>query len=105
MEVFFRTTKMQKFSEDHKKLGKKHGVIQAEKIIKRINELKASESLYDISRMPQTGLHPLSGDLEGKFAVYIQQPYRMIFKPLNGEISELRTITKIEIVEIYCDYH
>ena len=77
---------------------------QARKIITRINEFKAAENLYDISKIPQARLHPLRGNLERCFAVDLKHPFRIIISPLNGDISKFKTITSIRILNII-DYH
>ena len=104
MEIEFRINKMKKAYENIKKLRREYGSQQAEEIVKRINELQNAPTLYDISKLPQARLHPLSGTLNGHFAVDLKHPYRMILLPLNGEISDYNTITKIQIYDIK-DYH
>ncbi len=104
MEILFLDTKTKKTLEDSKKLIKKYGKEQAIKVITRINELKSAENLHDISRLPQARLHLLSGDLKGSFAVNVKQPYRLILWPLDGQLDNLKTITRIRIDRI-TDYH
>jgi len=103
MEIVFKNSKLKKICEDYKKISIKYGK-QAEEIIKRMNELNAAENLYDISKLPQARLHLLSGDLKGCFAVDLKHPYRLILKPLNGDLSDLKSITSIQINDII-DYH
>jgi len=104
MEISFSSSKFQKLCEDHGKLKSKYGDIQARRIIRRISELTAAANLYDISQLPQTRLHPLTGDRKGQFAVDILHPYRIILTPSDGDIGDLRTITIVHIVSII-DYH
>lgn len=104
MEVDFRNKKLQKICEDEKQLKMAYGKIQAKEIVKRINELISAENLYDISQLPQARLHKLYNDRRGHFAVDIKHPYRLILLPLNGVLSNKKSITKIEIIEII-DYH
>lgn len=104
MEIYFSNRKLQKVCEDHRKLKAKYGTGQSRKIIRRLNELQAAKNLYDISRLPQTHLHPLLGDRKDQFAVDLQHPYRLIFLPLDGDMVDLETITKIKIISIV-DYH
>ncbi len=105
MKVFFQTSKLKKIAEDIKQLRREYGQIQAEKIVMRVQELRAAEALLDISKLPQTGLHPLSGNFKGCFAVNLKQPYRMIFYPLNGEVDKLAEISEITIKKLCHDYH
>ena len=105
MEITFKSARMQKESENHNGLSRQHGKLQANKIITRLNELCSAESLYDIWKLPQARLHALSGDLKGHFAINLKHPYRMIISPLNGDRADLKTVTKIQIDKLYCDYH
>jgi len=104
MDIEFNDRKLQKFCEDFNKLKKHYGQIQAQEIIKRINELSSSESLLDISKLPQARLHPLKQNLQGFLAVDLKHPYRLILLPLDGEIQDYKSITKIKIIRI-ADYH
>ena len=100
MDVEFQDNKLQEFCEDFKKLKKRYGQIQAQEIIKRINELSSAESLFDISKLPQARLHPLKQNLQGFLAVDLKHPYRLIFLPIDGEIQNYKSITKIKIIKI-----
>ncbi|MDD4989837.1 MAG: type II toxin-antitoxin system RelE/ParE family toxin [Candidatus Pacebacteria bacterium] len=104
MDVEFQDNKLQEFCEDFKKLKKHYGQIQAQEIIKRINELSSAESLFDISKLPQARLHPLKQNLQGFLAVDLKHPYRLILLPMDGEIKNYKSITKIKIIKII-DYH
>lgn len=104
MELEFKDKKLQKHCENEKDLQKKYGVVQAKIILIRLNQLQAAENLYDISKLPQVRLHPLSGDRQGEFAVDVQQPKRLILIPQNGSLNDHKTITKIQIIEIV-NYH
>ena len=105
MEIDFRTSKHKKLYQDYNRLKGKYGELQAELIITRINEFKAAENLYDIQCLPQAKLHKLGQNRKGQFAVSIKHPYRIILQPFNGDMLDLKTITSIEILEIYIDYH
>jgi len=105
MDIIFKNDKMKKFCEDHKKLSKKYGLQQAEKITQRLNELTSAENLYDISKLPQARPHPLVDNLKGCIAVDLKHPYRMILLPCNGDPSDWKTITSMKIVDICRDYH
>jgi len=105
MDVEFQQNQNKKLYENHKKLFRKYGKQRAEVIIKRINELEAAKDLNDISLLPQTWFHALMGNYEGCYSVDLKHPYRLIFNPLNGDTSDLRTVTKINIREICTDPH
>lgn len=105
MDVEFDQAQDKKLWENHKKLVRKYGNQRAELIIKRVNELEAAENLHDISQLPQSRFHSLSSNYKGCFAVDLKHPYRLIFRPLNGDVADLRTVTKISLREVCMDYH
>ena len=103
MEISFREKKLRKICEDKQMLQKRFGEC-AVKISQRLGEFLSAESLHDIKMLPGPRLHPLQGNYSGYFALDVKQPYRIIFKPLNGDLNDLKTITTIEIFKIE-DYH
>ena len=104
MELEFQDKKLEKQCQNIKDLNRKYGNVQAKIIVNRLNQLQAAESLCDVSKLPQARLHGLSGDRQGQFAVDVQHPKRLIIVPLNGDFKDLKTVTKIKIIEII-DYH
>ena len=105
MDVEFQRNQDKKLYENRKKLSKKYGKQRANVIIKRINELEAARDLDDIRLLPQARFHSLSGNYDGCYSVDLPHPYRLILNPLNGDTSDLRTVTKINIREICIDPH
>jgi plasmid maintenance system killer protein len=103
MEILFKDKKLQKNCENARNIRRAFGD-RAEKISQRLQELHSAESLMDISRLPAPRLHPLADEYKGCFAVDIKQPFRIIFKPLNGDHSDYLSMTRIEIIAIK-DYH
>jgi len=103
MEISFKNQKLKKVCEDKKKLVRKYGK-QSEEIIQRINELSSAKDLYDIFKLPKARLHKLSGNWRRHFSVDLNHPYRLILLPLNGEMTDFESITKIRIIAII-DYH
>lgn len=109
MKLTYKTDKLQKLCEDNnynKELVKKYGVDVANKLPKRIKELKAFNSLNDVPTSPPYRRHKLSGDLKELFAVNITGQYRLIFrqKENNIIIEDLREIKEIEIMEVSKHY-
>ncbi len=104
MNIEFKNNKMKELCENYKLLVRKYGDQQAKKIVIRINELIAAENLFDISKLPQTKLHSLSGNLQDHYAVDLKQPFRLLLFPLNGDKTDLKTITSIKLIDIV-DYH
>lgn len=82
-------------------------------IIEALNDLLIANSCADLPSSMHP--HPLRGSRKGEFAVDIpyQQgrgKFRIVFTPnhtddLNFRIDNFKTITKIMVVELCCDYH
>ncbi|TDB39280.1 MAG: killer suppression protein [Deltaproteobacteria bacterium] len=107
MRIFFRTRKLQKTcsenSESRKQLGAKCG----RKLQQRMMELKAAQTLTDISRLPPARCHALTGDRAGQFSVDLEHPYRLLFIVADNPYPEQKCggvdwdgVTEIEIIEI-----
>ena len=77
---------------------RKHGPEMAEKISQRIAEISAVDSVEMMISCNIGRCHPLIGELKGKYAVDLVQPYRLIFEKKGNEIQIAR------IMEIK-DYH
>jgi proteic killer suppression protein len=65
------------------------------KAMARLNVLNAARSLDDISPLRSIGLHKLTGDRKGQWAMTINGPWRLCFRFENGDAYN------VEIV----DYH
>ena len=74
-----------------------------------MNELHAAPNLESVRGMGDC--HELQGDMKGCFAIDLQGPYRMIFKP-NGKSETYienksiiwEKVVEVEILQII-DYH
>lgn len=62
---------------------------------RRLSTLNAARKLDDLSRLRSVGLHKLSGDRAGFWAISVNGPWRMVFRFDAGDAFE------VEIV----DYH
>lgn len=65
------------------------------KAMARLNVLNAARSLDDISPLRSIGLHKLTGDRKGQWAMTINGPWRLCFRFEHGDAYD------VEIV----DYH
>lgn len=70
-------------------------------------ELKAADTLADISALPPARCHQLSGDRAGQFAVDVQHPFRLIFEPADDPVPrkedggiDLTRVRAIRILEV-----
>lgn len=109
MELTYKTAKLQKLCENlsyNKELVKKYGIEVANKLPKRINELKSFNTLNDVPTSLPHRRHKLSGKLKGVYAINITSQYRLIFKQKENNIiiEDLRKIKEIEIMEVSKHY-
>ena len=83
MLIYFRTTKLQKTCSQEQKMIKELGGAMARKLRQRLTELKAADSLSDISHLPPPRCHELTGKRAGQFSVDLEHPYRLLFIPAD----------------------
>ena len=111
MEIVFRSPKLQKTCSIERESKRQWGDQNAKKIRRRLADLQAADTLADVSTLPPAKCHPLHGDRAGKFAVDVQQPYRLIFEPANAPVPrkkdggiDLTKVTRVRILGVE-DYH
>lgn len=81
-----------KFAEDGKS---KFSGLDEEAALDLLAALDAATSLNDLSPLKSVGLHKLSGDRKGQWAMTVNGPWRICFTFKNGDAKD------VEIV----DYH
>jgi plasmid maintenance system killer protein len=81
MDIIFLDRKFEKSCNSRKSLVKEYGDRQAERIGRRLDELRAAAVLEDIRSLPQARCHELRGDRSGQLSVDVVHPYRLIFRP------------------------
>ena len=107
MDIYFKTKKLQKICSESSVSRKQLGAKCALKLQQRMLELKAAETLADISHLPPARCHELSGNRAGQLSVDLEHPYRLLFIVANHPSPELESggldwneVTDIEIIEI-----
>ncbi len=107
MDIEFKSKKLQKICNTQKLLIKEFGKEQAEKIRRRLDELRAADNLQDISYLPPSRCHELTGNLKGKFSVDLRHPYRLIFEPAEAPVPlkqdggiELEKVHAVTILDV-----
>ena len=111
MEIRFATQKLQKICNNEKKLRGSLGPNCAERMLRRLAELSAADTLEDLRFVPQARCHELTGDFQGMLAVDLEHPKRLIFEPDHDPRPEKEdggldwsAVTAVRILEIV-DYH
>lgn len=111
MEICFSSKKLQKVCNSEREMRATFGKPLAERLQQRLAELKAAETLEDISRLPPARCHELSQDRKGQLAVDLAHPKRLIFEPDHNPVPrksdgglDWANVTAIRVIEII-DYH
>ena len=107
MELTVADNKLREALEEVSSATRQYGSEMAKKLHLRRDALAAAESLADFwppKKKPER-VHELVGDLAGLFSVDLKHPYRLLFRPLDGDAHEdqrlrWKSITKIEIVRV-----
>jgi len=111
MEVSFATKKLAKILNSEKETVREFGAKLGKSIMRRLAVLEAANCLEDVPIKPPFRRHELKQNRKGRFAVDLEHPYRLIFKPNHNPIPvkadgglDLKKITAIIILEME-DYH
>jgi plasmid maintenance system killer protein len=109
LDIYFKSTKLEKEFNEGKRIEKAHGSLRAKKIRLRLNELRATSSLYDLGP-PKSGpgrCHELTGERKGQLSVDLDHPYRLIFVPYHNPVPlkkdgglDWKQVTAIMVVGI-----
>jgi len=70
---------------NQKLLVRRHGSVRAKKIRRRLDDLRAAETLEDMRHVPGR-CHELGGTRSGQLSLDLDGPYRLIFQPANDPI-------------------
>jgi toxin HigB-1 len=110
MIISFRDKNLKKVVNDDRKLVKKYGQRRADLIKRRLDALRAVDTLEDTRHLPGH-FHELTGDRKGQWACNLDHPYRLIFVPHEDPIPTDEDgryiwveIEGVDVTEIL-DYH
>jgi len=109
--IGFKSRKLAKVFNSKKELFKKYGKRMGRLIKRRMAVLRAAPTLEDVSHKPPERRHELEGRRKGTFAVDLEHPYRLVFKPDHNPLPrkedggiDLRKVTAIMILDVE-NYH
>ncbi|MBU1097316.1 MAG: killer suppression protein HigA [Bacteroidetes bacterium] len=110
MDIIFANRKLEKFANDFSLAQRKLGKIQAELLHKRLNDLYDAENFSVLFDLPGHH-HPLTENRNGQWACSLEQPSRLIYKPIiptelaqSEEQIKLAQFVEVSVIEI-TDYH
>ena len=110
MEISVRDNRLKAALQDESVCKRRYGSKIAKKLKNRLAMLGAAASLADFWP-PKSGperCHELQGDLAGTFSIDLDQPYRLLFVPIeeeaqpdrSDELKRWASIIAIEILKI-----
>ena len=110
MEIFAKDNKLKAALEDEAVCKRRFGAAMSKKLTARLAGLRAATSLAAFWP-PNSGperCHELKADLAGTFSIDVEQPYRLLFRPIedapaqdrSNELERWGSMTAIEVVGI-----
>lgn len=110
MKITFEDKKLEKLLNDSKSLQKAYGQIGAKIIRRRLDDLRAANTLEDTKHLPGK-YHELKENRKGQIAAHLEEPGRLIFVPDQDPVPltdngamDWKAINSIKIIEI-TNYH
>ena len=89
MIISFANRATERFAAEDKS---KFSGLDVAKAMARLQGLHAAASLDDIPPLKSVGLHALSGDRQGQWAMTINGPWRLIFRFRDGNAVDVEII-------------
>lgn len=110
MDIIFTSKKFERLANNDRNLVKEFGKFRADKIKKRLTQLRFAATLEDVRNLPGN-FHELIGNRKGQWACDLDQPFRLVFAPQEMPIPSNEhgqyvwlEITGVEIIEVV-NYH
>lgn len=92
---------------DSRRLRHKYGPRCAERLVARLAQIRAAESLEVLCQLPQARCHQLVGDRVGQFSLDLEHPLRLIVEVADTPIPRLedggidrRHVQRLTFIEI-----
>lgn len=89
MIVSFANRATERFAQTGKS---KFGGLDVAKAMARLQLLHAATALEDIPPLKSVGLHSLSGDRQGQWAMTINGPWRLVFRFRDGHAEDVEIV-------------
>ncbi len=107
MQFEYQDEKVRKILCDAKVLQRKVGLEIGKKVKQRVNQLKAAENFNQyLTKIGFGKPHPLVGDLDKCYGIYITANYRMVVEPLQTEL-DMESLKNCKLLNIkgVLEYH
>ena len=110
MDISFNTSGLHKLCTQRRLMVKRLGPSTAKKLMQRLADLQACDSLHEASFIPGR-VHELSGDRRDQIAMHLHGGVRLIFVPDHDPMPrkpdgglDRKSVTAIMVTEVG-DYH
>jgi proteic killer suppression protein len=107
MDIIFRTSKLKKVCEDRAYREREFGPLRAKLLGRRLDDLRAASCLADLTMLPQTRCHELTGNRQGQISVDLDHPYRLLFTVADDPVPlkpdgglDWSKVTSIKIIGV-----
>lgn len=107
MEIIFASTKLEKECNQEKLLIRRYGPERAKLISRRLDEIRAADSIQVLGTLPQVRCHELKAARAGQISVDLKHPYRLLFEPAHQPVPrkpdggmDWAKITAVRILEV-----
>jgi len=98
MDITYKNRKLERVCRDSRVAEKTYGRMMAFKIMQRLEELSAADSVDMLLRFHIGRCHALTQNRRGQYAMDLVHPYRMIFE-------EYGDVFKVVMIMEIVDYH
>lgn len=112
MEIGFRRASEQAFFRDSAKVRRKYGTECAKKLLLRLTQIRAADSLEVLCRVPQARCHQLGADRSEQFSLDLTHPLRMIVAVADEPVPRLadggidrKAVHRLAFIEIADTHH
>ena len=107
MELSFKNSKLAKVLTSEREILRHYGSDNGRRIARRLQNIADAATIEELSKLPQTRVHQLTGDRHEQFSVDVKHPYRLILvnnheeapRKADGGLDWTR-ITKVQLIEI-----
>lgn len=86
MQISYINNKLAKLLGDRKATIRRYGPENGERILLRLDQIAAAETLADLASLPQLRLHELKADRDEQISLDVKHPYRLLLVPDHEEI-------------------
>ena len=107
MKVGFATTRLAKTCNDTSERVRNLGVERSEKVLRRLEQLDASENLADFQKLPQVRCHHLGTRGAEQFSTNLDDSCQLLFRAADDPIPRLpdgdiniALVTRVVVLEI-----